>query len=149
MSERDPGFERTRTCAAPAVDGGLVDAPPRAAAPPEAPPRGRAWLDRIRARPMVAAAVIYAVLSVLMVGQGLLPGRTLSASDYLWNDPPWQASRPHSVIGIGANFELVDTALVFQPFQQYTREILPHIPLWNPYISGGRPYLGNNQSAIF
>jgi hypothetical protein len=106
-------------------------------------------LDWWRARPMLVAAVIYAFLSVLMVGQGLLPGLTLSASDYLWNNAPWQANRPESVVGIGANFELVDTALVFQPFQQYTRDVLPDIPLWNPHISAGRPFLGNNQSAIF
>ena len=114
---------------------------------PDRPARERtAWW---RAHPMLAAAVIYALLSLLMVGQGLLPGRTLSASDYLWNDPPWQAIRPAGVVGIGANFELVDTAIVFQPFLQYTRDVLPDIPLWNPHISGGRPYLGNNQSAVF
>ena len=93
--------------------------------------------------------MIYAVLSVVMVGPGLLPGKTLSASDYLWNNPPWQASRPASVVGIGSNFELADQPLVFQPFLRHTRDVLPHIPLWNPYISGGRPYLANNQSAVF
>lgn len=98
---------------------------------------------------MFTAAVIYALLSVVMVGPGLLPGRTLSASDFLWNDAPWQATRPASVVGIGANFELVDTAEVFQPFLRYTSAQLPHVPLWNPYISGGRPYLANTQSAIF
>ncbi|HVD58883.1 MAG TPA: YfhO family protein [Thermoleophilaceae bacterium] len=93
--------------------------------------------------------MIYAVLSVVMVGPGLLPGKTLSASDYLWNNPPWQASRPASVVGIGSNFELADQPLVFQPFLRHTGDVLPHIPLWNPYISGGRPYLANNQSAVF
>lgn len=105
-----------------------------------------AWLG---VRPMLAAAVIYAVLSLVFVGQGLFPGRTLSASDFLWNDAPWQSSRPASVVGIGANYELTDTVEVFQPFLRYTRASLPHIPLWNPYISGGRPYLANAQSAIF
>ena len=98
---------------------------------------------------MVAAAVIYACLSVLMVGQGLLPGRTLSATDYLWNNAPFQATRPASVVGIGSNFEMLDTALQFQPMLRYTRGELPEIPLWNPHISGGRPFLANNQSAIF
>jgi hypothetical protein len=110
---------------------------------------GRGRLGWLRARPTIAAAVIYAVLSVVMVGPGLLPGKTLSASDYLWNNPPWQASRPASVVGIGSNFELADQPLVFQPFLRHTGDVLPHIPLWNPYISGGRPYLGNNQSAVF
>jgi hypothetical protein len=84
-----------------------------------------------------------------MVGQGFLPGRTLASSDYLWNDAPWQTSRPASVPGLGANYELADAADVFEPFLRYTRSELPHIPLWNPYISGGRPYLANAQSAIF
>ncbi|HVD57718.1 MAG TPA: hypothetical protein VNC17_12805, partial [Thermoleophilaceae bacterium] len=110
---------------------------------------GPGRFDWLRARPALAAALIYAVLSVVMVGPGLMPGKTLSASDYLWNNPPWQASRPASVVGIGSNFELADQPLVFQPFLRHTGDVLPHIPLWNPYISGGRPYLANNQSAVF
>jgi Bacterial membrane protein YfhO len=106
-------------------------------------------LGRLRARPMLVAAVVYAALSLLMVAPALLPGKTLSASDYLWNNPPWQATRPPSVVGIGANFELADQPLVFQPFLRYNRDVLPHIPLWNPHISAGRPYLANNQSAVF
>ena len=38
---------------------------------------------------------------------------------------------------------------MFQPFLEDTRARLPHVPLWNPYIMGGRPYLGNAQSAVF
>jgi Bacterial membrane protein YfhO len=131
----------------------LQDAPPGSPpAPGDTAARGgrlaRA-MSALRARPMLAAALIYAVLSVVMVGQGLFPGRTLSPSDFLYNDAPWQAERPASVTGIGANFELVDIAEVFQPFLRYNRSTLPTMPLWNPYISGGRPYLGNGQSAVF
>lgn len=113
------------------------------------PTRGHRLVSWWQARPTLAAVVIYALLSVLMVGQGLLPGRVLSASDFLWNDAPWESSRPASVPGIGANFEEADTSLQFQPFLHYTRSQLPHIPLWNPYISGGRPFLADAQSAIF
>ena len=123
-----------------------VTADPKTSARSAADPGRLGWL---RARPMLAAALIYAVLSLLMVGPALVPGKTLSASDYLWNNPPWQATRPASVVGIGSNFELADQPLVFQPFLQYTRDVLPHVPLWNPHISGGRPYLANNQSAVF
>ena len=123
-----------------------VTADPKTSARSAADPGRLGWL---RARPMLVAAVIYAVLSLLMVGPALVPGKTLSASDYLWNNPPWQATRPASVVGIGSNFELADQPLVFQPFLQYTRDVLPHVPLWNPHISGGRPYLANNQSAVF
>jgi len=72
----------------------------------------------------------------------------LSPSDFLYNDAPWQASRPANIVGIGANYELVDIADVFQPFLRYNRATFPSVPLWNPYISGGRPYLAKGQSAV-
>ena len=33
------------------------------------------------------------------------------------------------------------------PFLRWTREQLPDVPLWNPHIMGGRPFVGNAQSA--
>jgi Bacterial membrane protein YfhO len=103
------------------------------------------WRDR----PTLAAAAVYLGLSLTFVGQGLLPGWTLSGSDMLYSNVPWLEARPADVRGLGANFELTDSALVFQPFLQHTRAELPHVPLWNPHISAGRPYLANAQSAIF
>jgi Bacterial membrane protein YfhO len=100
-------------------------------------------------RPTLAAAAVYALLSLTFVGQGLLPGWTLSGSDMLYSNVPWLEERPADVRGLGSNFELTDSALVFQPFLQHTRAELPHLPLWNPQISAGRPYLANAQSAIF
>ena len=50
---------------------------------------------------------------------------------------------------VGSNPQLVDGVTVFEPFLQYTRSQLPHIPLWDPYIMGGTPYLADMQSAIF
>jgi hypothetical protein len=89
------------------------------------------------------------VLSVIFVGQGLLPGRTLSSSDMLWSTAPWTASAPPDVRWGGANFELADAITVFQPFFEHTRAVLPDIPLWNVHVMGGRPFLANAQSAIF
>ena len=112
------------------------------------PPPSRR-LDFWRARPTLVAAVVYALLSVVMVGQGLLPGRTLSSSDTLLSSVPWQSSKPASVPGLGTNFELADAADVFQPFLQYTHSRLPSVPLWNPYVMAGRPLLADGQSAVF
>ena len=50
---------------------------------------------------------------------------------------------------VGSNPQLVDGVTVFEPFLQYTRSQLPHLPLWDPYIMGGMPYLADMQSAIF
>ena len=51
-------------------------------------------LAALRRRPVLAAALIYAVLSLLMVGPGLLPGKTLSNSDMFWFQPPWAGVKP-------------------------------------------------------
>jgi hypothetical protein len=101
-------------------------------------------------RPAVAAAAVYALLSLLMVGHGLLPGWTLSPSDSLWSATPWAADRPADVPPLGSNFELADDSEVFIPFARWSREPLwADVPLWNPHIMGGRPFVGNAQSALF
>jgi hypothetical protein len=106
---------------------------------------GRWWAGR----PALSAAVIYAVLSLVFVGQGLLPGRTLSDADMLWSGPPWTASAPPGVRFGGANFELADTTAVFLPFFEYAKRTLPDVPLWNAHIMAGRPFLADAQSAVF
>ncbi len=103
-------------------------------------------------RPTLAAAVIYALLALVLVGPALVPGHTLSASDYLWAGAPWQASPPPGATGetgLGSNYEMADAALVFQPFTQWARGQLPDVPLWNPHLMAGRPFVANAQSALF
>ncbi len=104
------------------------------------------WLRR---HPAAAAALVYAVLSVLLYAPALIPGHTLSASDYLWGGAPWQGSAPAGVGGLGSNYEEADAVLVFQPFTQWARGELPGAPLWNPHIMAGRPFVANAQSALF
>jgi hypothetical protein len=104
------------------------------------------WLRR---RPTLAAALVYALLSLLMFTPAFVPGRTLSPSDYLWTAAPWEPSRPDAVPLLGSNREQLDAVTLFQPFLEYTRAALPDIPLWNPHIMGGRPFLGNAESAVF
>jgi hypothetical protein len=100
-------------------------------------------------RSALAAAAVYGVLSLIMVGQGLLPGWTLSPSDTLWSAAPWTELRPPDVPPLGTNFELADASEVFIPFGRWTDDRLPDMPLWNPHIMAGRPYVGNAQSAVF
>jgi hypothetical protein len=103
----------------------------------------------LRRRPSLAAAGLYAVLALLFVAPSLVPGRTLASTDVLWSITPWAGDRPDGVRELGANWEMADAVAQFQPFLAYTRERLPDIPLWNPYIEGGRPFNANMQSAIF
>ncbi len=113
-------------------------------------------LSWAQTHPVVVALVLYTLLGVIFFGPGLLPGHTTSASDYLWSTAPWNTSMPSGLfvwsrhpLLVGSNIQLVDPTTVFEPFLQYTRSQLPHIPLWDPYIMGGTPYLGDMQSAIF
>ena len=51
-----------------------------------------AVLGGLRRRPLLAAALLYALLSIAFVAPALVPGKTLSASDYLWSVTPWAES---------------------------------------------------------
>jgi hypothetical protein len=108
--------------------------------------RALAWLA---ARPVRTAASLYALLAVLLFAPALMPGRTLNSADALWSDTPWKPLKPGDVRAYGANPELADQTVVFLPFLEYARERLPDIPLWNPHIMAGRPFLANSQSALF
>ena len=108
------------------------------------PRRVMAWGAR---RPVAAAALIYALLSVTMFAPAFVPGHTLSASDYLWTSAPWDTIRPADVRLLGSNREQGDAVQMWQLFMQHTRAALPDIPLWNPHIMGGRPFHANLQSA--
>ncbi len=97
---------------------------------------------------VVGAAVFYVALALAFVEPALEPGMTLSGSDLLWTATPWSAVVPADWKQ-PANGELFDAATQYEPWRQYTAKVLPRIPLWNPYIMGGRPFLANSQSAIF
>jgi hypothetical protein len=103
----------------------------------------------MRQRPLLSAAVIYAALALVMFGQGLMPGRLPVSTDRLWQAAPWSGNPPPGVSPFGSNFELSDSITQFQPFLLQTRRTLPDVPLWDPYVMAGRPFLANSQSAVF
>jgi hypothetical protein len=108
-----------------------------------------AVLTALRRRPVLSAALLYALLAIAFVSPALMPGKTLSASDYLWSVAPWAESRPAGVAPFGSNFDMLDQAFQFQPGWQYAVRHLPDVPLWNPHIMAGHTFVGNFQSALF
>ncbi|MBE2316393.1 YfhO family protein [Solirubrobacter sp. CPCC 204708] len=102
----------------------------------------------MKRHPLLAAALLYALLALAFVSPALVPGKVLSNSDELWFEAPWGASRPADLIR-PANPELGDAPEHVQPFLREVKRSLPEIPLWNPYIQAGRPTLANSQSAVF
>ena len=107
-------------------------------------------LERLAARnPTALAAAIFAALSLLFVAPALIPGRTLSSTDYLYSQIPWSAAAPAGYTA-PSNTELYDPAFQFIPWLEYTRAELPGDELlWNPHMAAGRPYLANMQSGVF
>jgi Bacterial membrane protein YfhO len=110
--------------------------------------RLRAGAHALSQRPVLAAALLYAALSLLLLAPALMPGKTISTADQLWFYAPWAASRPAHLTR-PANTEVADAPVQFQPFTELTKRSLPQIPLWSPYLMGGRPLLANDQSAVF
>jgi hypothetical protein len=102
----------------------------------------------IRRRPTLAAALICLAFALIFVGQGLLPGRTLSNSDSFWFKAPWAYAKPAS-LQRPSNPEFDDAPAVLQPFTRFVKRELPDVPLWNPSIMTGRPFEADAQSAIF
>ena len=76
-------------------------------------------------------------------------GYVLSQSDVLYFFPPWEAQRPPSVRH-PSNSLLSDLSLQFYPFRAYGQSLISQgeIPLWNPALLGGVPFLANMQSAL-
>lgn len=104
--------------------------------------------DVLARRPILTAALLYGVLSLALFAPGLMPGKTISTADSLYFAPPWAAQRPAS-LHRPANNELGDSVVQFQPFLAYAKRQLPSVPLWNPYLMSGRPFLADDQSAVF
>jgi hypothetical protein len=94
------------------------------------------------------AALLFAALALGFVSPALLPGKVLSNSDMLWFQSPWAATRPADMER-AANPELGDAPQQMQPFLREVKQSLPDIPLWNPWITAGRPLHADAQSAIF
>ena len=99
-------------------------------------------------RAVIGAVVLYIGLAAAFVSPALRAGKTLSGSDVLWVTAPWAALRPAGFTR-ATNVELYDAATQYEPWQRYTSSRLPSIPLWDPFIMGGRPFLANAQSAVF
>jgi hypothetical protein len=105
-------------------------------------------ITRLRRRPALAAALIYAVITVAFLAPALLPGKTLSSSDTLRFRTPWIASKP-SELQIPSNTDLGDGPQYLQPYLREAARTMPHAPLWNPYVQSGRPFHASAQSALF
>lgn len=92
---------------------------------------------------------VLAALVLVLFWKFVFLGQIPTNADWLPHYSPWKAVEylprlPHQP-------EIGDSIGEFYPFRVYTAESLKDhiIPLWNPYIFAGNPYLANGASAVF
>ncbi len=97
-----------------------------------------------RYRPLLVAAGLL-VLSVAVLGPGLLPGRTLLPLGILGLFEPWRGELPPP-----ANPEVGDAVLQFAQREVKARALAGgQVALWHAGIMAGHPLAGDTQSAPF
>jgi hypothetical protein len=97
----------------------------------------------------VQIAALLAVLLAVFFGQALFAGRKLVPADIAYTDPvymthaPAEFATPHNVL-------LYDQAYQFYPWRLYATQALRQgtVPLWNPYIYCGAPFMAEDQPAV-
>ena len=94
-------------------------------------------------------ALILISLLVIYFWKVVFLGRALSSTDNLYMYPPYSNYIP---IGFErpVNSLLGDQTSQFYPFLFYARQEIRngHLPLWNPYIMMGMPFIADAQSAV-
>ena len=101
-------------------------------------------------REVVLAALLLVALLLPFFGPATFAGRALLPTDLIYQlDPLWQPLAPDGFIFPG-NQLLIDQVYQFYPWKLFAVRSLAagRLPLWNPYINGGQPFLANGQSAL-
>jgi O-antigen/teichoic acid export membrane protein len=106
-------------------------------------------VDRLR-RPQIAAFLILLLLVLLFFWRVLFGGRVLVPGDVLFSSPPWQAFAQEFGVTYPHNELLSDMLLENLVWKNFAKETLAQgdLPLWNPYIFGGMPFLAAGQNAV-
>ena len=90
------------------------------------------------------------ILVIGLLGVDVLRGHVLSAADTLYLFYPWKPYTPDDIIA-PRNKLLGDIPRQFYPFLTYAKsEVLAgRLPLWNPGMYTGHPFVASMQSAVF
>lgn len=109
--------------------------------------------DRLRAlRPDVLIALAYLILPLLLYGSVTVGPRTMLPADNRFQWPPWQASAAEFGVSVPHNALIGDLIIQNYAWKQFVLDSLGggEIPLWNPYLFAGAPFLANGQhSALY
>lgn len=109
--------------------------------------------DRLRAlRPDVLIALAYLILPLLFYGSVTVGSRTMLPADNRFQWPPWQAAAAELGVSVPHNALIGDLIIQNYAWKQFVLDSVAggEIPLWNPYLFAGAPFLANGQhSALY
>ncbi len=93
--------------------------------------------------------VVLILLPLLWFWPVVFGGKTLLPADNLYTFQPWKAFASQMGVSVPHNELLSDLILENYPWKVYLRESFRsgHIPLWNPYLFSGMPFLAEGQHS--
>lgn len=99
---------------------------------------------KVKAKYALGAAAVAAGAAALL-SPALFGGRALIAADGVFLFAPW-GETPRA---LASNYLLVDQYLYLHPFARFLHEnvLAGRLPLWNPMINGGVPFVASMQAA--
>jgi len=98
------------------------------------------------------SALILFVLPLILLAPVTLGSYTLLPADNLYSAPPWSAFAEQLGVGSPHNMLLSDLVLENYVWKRFILQSIQErrLPLWNPYIFAGHPFLANGQhSALY
>ncbi len=97
----------------------------------------------------IITAIILISLLIIYFYKVVFFGRALSSTDSLYKFPPFKSYAPHG-FEHSSNPLLYDQTAQFYPFLFFARQEIRsgHLPLWNPYIMMGMPFVADAISAV-
>jgi hypothetical protein len=94
---------------------------------------------------------VFPLLALLLLWEVLLGGKVLLPADYLKGFAPWNSGVSGAARQLLPQWNVLqwDGMAEFFPWRLATARSFAqgHIPLWNPHILAGTPFLANSQSA--
>jgi membrane protein YfhO len=99
---------------------------------------------------LLLALVAVFILVALLTYSPVLAKKIPFPAQMVTGFPPWETVPGKlDFIDNGANYG--DIATLFYPWRHYQSTLLQEgeLPLWNPHILSGSPFLGNTESALF
>lgn len=103
-----------------------------------------------RLLPDLAALGLFLFLSLLFFWPQTIGGKTLIPVDNLFDFEPYRSMADEVGVGVPHNALLSDLILENTVWKQFIRESIAEgeLPLWQPYILAGSPFLAAGQSSV-